>query len=149
MQRTSTIVAVGGALLATVLTTAVLLLPPTASNATTTAPAHTTVAANESVHTVTLTQAEHLTLTLHSTYWTIAGLHHTPVLTQNGPAVTHSTTSSSHCVPGQGCGYVVANYTPHSPGVVTITAHRTSCGEALLCPPSKRSYTLVVHVRAS
>ena len=50
------------------------------------------------------------------------------------------------CVPGGGCGTVTATYGAVHAGRVTVTANRTSCGEALRCSPEQGSFTVAVVV---
>jgi hypothetical protein len=50
------------------------------------------------------------------------------------------------CVPGEGCGTVTETYRAIRDGSGAINAGRTTCGEALLCAPSQRTYTVRVVV---
>gem|GEM_PF-3257346 len=95
-------------------------------------------------HTVTLHVGDSLTVTLHSTYWGFGGSSNSVVLVSDGvPAVSPS---PSGCVPGQGCGTVVAAFDANAVGTSVVTASRTTCGEALRCPGSAGSYHLTVKV---
>jgi hypothetical protein len=93
---------------------------------------------------VALRRGGTLTVTLHSTYWTINGSSAPAVLHQTGPATTSPAPPSQHCVPGQGCGTVTATFSALTDGKADVTASRTSCGEALRCTPAQSSW--VVHV---
>lgn len=143
------------ALLAAVVTTAcgsATTSPPvqpggTASTTTTstTAPAATRVV-NEADNGASVTVAPGTTvqLVLSSTYWSVTPLAGRAVLAAVGDPVT--TPRLQGCVPGQGCGTVVATYRAVAPGTVTLAAGRTICGEALACRPDMRSYTVTVTV---
>ena len=82
---------------------------------------------------------------LSSTYWNLRGSSVPAVVHQDGPAVTKAA-PMGQCVPGQGCGTVRATFTARSAGTAVLTAHRVSCGEALACGPSQRSFRLTVKV---
>src|ERR1019366_6922369 len=86
-------------------------------------------------HMVTVHPGQHVTLILHSTYWTVAALSTTRPLTQVGSAVYAPRLPSAKggCVPGQGCGTVTVHYVAFATGVAHLHASRTSCGEALRC----------------
>jgi hypothetical protein len=111
---------------------------------------HTThqrhVAASEADNgkTVTLRRGGSLTLTMHSTYWSIKGSSAPAVLREQGTPVTRP--KPAHCVPGQGCGTVSASFVAVSAGKADVTASRTTCGEALQCAPAQRDYVLHVVV---
>ncbi len=115
------------------------------------AAAHSNVALNEASNgkVVTVHATDHLTLTLHSTYWTIAPLPKQKVITQVGPTVTapRLPASANGCVPGQGCGTVTAHFLATGVGQIRLSASRTSCGEALRCTPRQSHWTVVIRVR--
>lgn len=83
-----------------------------------------------------------------STYWRFDppdGL----TLAAVGPPVVRATPpgSSSLCrVPGLGCGTVTLTLQAAAPGLSPITAHRTTCGEAILCPRSQRVFRVTIRV---
>jgi len=111
--------------------------------------AKVTIGESSNGHVVTVAKGAHLVVTLHNTYWTIAPLTGRTVLTQLGaqqtrgqlPGATHA------CVPGQGCGTVTMNYVANTAGLVRLTAHRTTCGEAMRCTGSQGSWSVSVRVR--
>ena len=82
---------------------------------------------------------------LASSYWTILGSSAPAVVRQNGPA-TLLPPPPGGCIPGGGCRPVRASFTALTAGRAIITAHRITCGEALLCGPSHRWYRLTVIV---
>lgn len=94
--------------------------------------------------TITLRTNDKLTLSLPSTYWTIAKPSNTHVIELAGNQVT---TPSRDCVPGGGCGTAVAHFTAVSVGSAHITASRTTCGEALACTGNQGSFSLTVVVK--
>ncbi|MEV7186784.1 hypothetical protein [Kitasatospora sp. NPDC093102] len=84
-----------------------------------------------------------VTLTLHSIYWSAATSSAPDVVTPDGAPTT---APSPSCRPGGGCGTVTASFTARAPGTARLTATRTSCGEALNCPPEQRGYEVTVEV---
>ena len=86
-------------------------------------------------HTVTVNPGQHVTLVLHSTYWSIATPRTSRPLPQVGSAVylPRLPSTKGGCVAGQGCGTVTVHYVASAPGVAHLHASRTSCGEALRC----------------
>jgi hypothetical protein len=102
-----------------------------------------TVSETENGRTITVRSGSRVTLTLHSTYWSIGGSSHPNVLHQVGGTSTRPAKPGT-CVPGQGCGTVSATFVALSRGTADLTASRTTCGEALRCAPGQGDY--VVHV---
>jgi ABC-type phosphate transport system substrate-binding protein len=97
--------------------------------------------------TVGLHRGDTLTVTLHSTYWTIDGSSDPAVLVARGPQATQAEPPSSRrCVPGQGCGTVSRSFTAAAGGTADVGASRTSCGEALRCTPEQSTWVLHVVV---
>jgi len=99
--------------------------------------------------TVVLRRGQQLRVVLSSTYWQFQKSSNPAVLRDEGqPQVSPQQTSSSgSCVPGQGCGTVTATFLAVSPGRATVTATRTSCGEALRCTGANGQFTLKVVVQ--
>ena len=98
-------------------------------------------------HTFVVSPGEHVTLTLHSTYWHVAPLTMQRSVRQIGStSVVGVLPGTSGCVPGQGCGTVRARYVALAPGLVRLRATRTSCGEALRCSPAQSSWTALLRV---
>lgn len=118
-----------------------------ASGATQAISKHTTVPVvrateKQNGKTLTLKRGQRLQVVLHSTYWQIRGSTRASVLRAVGmPKVL---AVNSGCVPGGGCGTVTANYIAVARGSAAVSAHRTTCGEALGC--SKAEGTFVVNV---
>jgi hypothetical protein len=96
-------------------------------------------------HAVIVAPGAHLTLTLHSTYWSIPKLPSSDVVSQIGTTKTVGVVQG--CVPGQGCGTVTAHYVAAKAGVVRIRATRTTCGEAMRCTGDKGLWWVIVRVR--
>ena len=120
-----------------------------ASGASAAGAAKVTIGEANKGHVVTIAKGTHLVVTLHNTYWTIAPLSSRTVLGQVGAQSTKGQLSgATHaCVPGQGCGTVTMNYVANSAGLVRLTAHRTTCGEAMRCTGSQGSWSVSVRVR--
>jgi hypothetical protein len=94
-------------------------------------------------HTVTLHVGQRLTVRLNSTYWTFTQA--SARLRADGTPVV---TATRPCRPaGMGCGAVTMTYDAVAAGGATVTAHRTSCGEALRCTGSDGTYRLDVVIR--
>jgi hypothetical protein len=106
---------------------------------------HHAVTASEADNgrTFTVRSGSRVTLTLHSTYWSILGSSAPAVLHQVGGTSTRPAKPGT-CVPGQGCGTVSASFIAVSRGDAVLTASRTTCGEALRCTPGQGYYS--VHV---
>jgi hypothetical protein len=84
-----------------------------------------------------------LRVVLDSTYWSMNPSPNPGVLAPHGAATT---VPRSGCVPGEGCGTVTALFLAHSSGTISISASRTSCGEALRCTNGDGSFQVTVHV---
>lgn len=95
---------------------------------------------------VTLHKGDTLVVRLHSTYWHIAAPQAGGVLRLVDRAVRAVPPDSGRCVPGAGCGSVVATFRAQRAGRVEVRASRTTCGEVLRCtrPQSHYELTLVV-----
>jgi len=98
--------------------------------------------------TVTISPGERFQVTLASTYWTFDPPSNATVLVPQGGQQT-SPGSSCPPYPGSGCGTATQVYTAEARGTAVVSAHRTSCGEALRCTGSQGSFTLTVVVRTS
>jgi hypothetical protein len=92
--------------------------------------------------TIGLASGAHLIVTLHSTYWSFAGISNSAVLQQVG----QPNASPGSCPPGIGCGQVTATFTAVGPGRADVTASRSSCGEALSCTGGAGSFRVTVVV---
>ncbi len=110
-------------------------------------PAATKVTIDEAANgqTVTVHVGTLVTLELHSTYWQVDGTSNAAVLAP-ASAPTVAPASPGTCVPGGGCGTVVAVFHAIAPGRATVTAARTTCGEALLCTGSAGAFNVTVVV---
>ncbi len=86
-----------------------------------------------------------VTLVLHSTYWQVQDSSDPGVLALvREPSVMPS--GATACVAGGGCGTVTAVFDALVPGTATITASRTTCGEALLYTGSAGAYEVTIVV---
>ena len=94
---------------------------------------------------VTVAVGTRIRLVLHNVYWTVGGSDDAAVLAPVGAPVT-SGAGPIACIPGSGCGTVTAVFDAVAPGRATISASRTSCGEALQCPPGAASFEVTVIV---
>lgn len=73
-----------------------------------------------------------VTVSLASTYWTIAGSSSPAVLQQSG-AMTFGKGQNCPPIPGTGCGTANMTFSAVGAGQAVISASRTTCGEALAC----------------
>jgi hypothetical protein len=106
---------------------------------------------NSNHRTIVLKRGTSLTLSLNSTYWTIRTSYSSRVVTPVGKTTVKSIfpgpTAPLGCkVPGMGCGTVMHRFKATSVGRTSITASRTTCGEAMLCAPDKRNFAISVVV---
>jgi hypothetical protein len=86
-----------------------------------------------------------VTLQLANTYWQVQPSSDSAVLALvSGPIVSGAAPSA--CLPGMGCGTVTATFHALTPGQATITASRTTCGEALLCTGFAGAYEVTILV---
>jgi hypothetical protein len=97
--------------------------------------------------TVSLHRGQLLTVTLDSTYWVLS------VVPAVGPLVVRSwsvTPGGPACgertVPGSGCGVAEIVVRAERDGTAAVEGRRTTCGEALRCPPGQTSYEVGVLV---
>ncbi len=82
-----------------------------------------------------------------STGWTFQSLG-PGVLAQLGAVSTLASRGGAGCgIPGAGCGTVTLTALARSAGAATLTASRTSCGEALRCSAAQGTFRLTVLVR--
>jgi hypothetical protein len=88
---------------------------------------------------------DRIELILSSTYWNIGGSSAPTVVHQDGAPVTKPA-PVGQCVAGQGCGIVRTYFTARATGTAVLSAHRVTCGEAMMCGPSQRTFTLTVKV---
>jgi hypothetical protein len=94
--------------------------------------------------TVTVRAGTQVQLLLHSSYWGIKDSSRPDVLAQVGAPSDIPATRA--CAPGMGCNPVRATFRAMRAGTAVLTADRTTCGEALLCPPGKRHFQVTVVV---
>lgn len=94
--------------------------------------------------TVTLVPGQRLRVVLASTYWTFQNSSSAAVLrVETQP---HVNPQPSGCVPGAGCGTATVTYRAVAHGQTSVTASRTSCGEAMGCTGAEGNYSLRVVV---
>jgi hypothetical protein len=114
-------------------------------------PTPAATAANQQVNeadngqSVTVAVGSEVTLRLANTYWQVQASSDPAVLALvSGP--TASGVAPSACLPGMGCGIVTATFRALKQGQATITASRTTCGEALMCTGSAGAYEVTIIV---
>jgi hypothetical protein len=92
---------------------------------------------------------DRIELILSSTYWDVAGSSAPRVVRQEGAARALPRPSGCPDIPGLGCAPEQADFSARAAGQAVIRASRLSCGEALLCPPDKRHFTVTLVVGAA
>ena len=102
-----------------------------------------TVTDSDNGKTIHVTKGTGVVVILMSTYWMIQGSSDGRVLHEDTAA---SPSPASGCVAGQGCGIVVATFTALKDGTATVTAMRTSCGEARNCTGGQGSFSVTIVV---
>jgi hypothetical protein len=120
---------------------------PVATAVVTPAPSRATIQVGDGDNgrTLTVPVGSTVTLVLASTYWQVQGSSDPAVLSLvTGP--TASGAGMTACVPGAGCGTVTAVFGALASGKASITAARTTCGEAMRCTGSAGAYTVTLVV---
>jgi len=96
--------------------------------------------------TVTLGPGDHLKAVLHSTYWQFNPPSDPTVVSADGQPAYQGGGPKCGGPPGSGCGTVTARYTAHHAGPATVSADRTTCGEAMRCAPAQSRWSVKVQV---
>ncbi len=136
---------VGLVLLLAACTVGPAALPSGSSPAPVATPATLQVSESSNGQTFTVVVGSEVTILLTSTYWQIQPSSDSAVLAVvSGP--TTSAAAPSACLPGMGCGTVRATFRALLPGQATISASRTTCGEALACTGSSGAYEVKIVV---
>lgn len=86
-------------------------------------------------------------LILGSTYWQVSGSSAPNVLRQDGPSIPLARPTSCPNIPGLGCVPVSTSFHALTPGTSSITASRTTCGEAMRCAPNQEHFAVTVVVQ--
>jgi hypothetical protein len=86
-------------------------------------------------------------LILGSTYWTVSGSSASGVLQQDGATTPLPRPTNCPKIPGLGCVPVHTFFKAVAPGTASITASRTTCGEAKPCATDQESFKVTVVVR--
>jgi hypothetical protein len=95
---------------------------------------------------VTIAAGGRIQISLASTYWTFDPSSNPAVLAVQGPQqVTPCPINTT--VPGSGCGTATMTFVAEGAGTATLSAHRTSCGEAMLCTGDQGSFKVTVVVQ--
>ncbi len=94
----------------------------------------------------------HLTLTLHSMYWSLTSVPKSSGVAQVGgvlskPILPGPTAPNGCGLPGMGCGTQTWNFVAKKVGTFSIAASRTSCGEALQCTGTQGEYVVRIQVK--
>ena len=103
-----------------------------------------TVSETDNGQTIGVRRGGTVTLVLHSTYWQVTGSSDDAVLAADDQPTTTAPPPGTGCVPGGGCGTVTARYTARAGGTATISARRSTCGEAMACRPDQTTYRVTI-----
>lgn len=96
-------------------------------------------------HTVTVAVGSTVTVVLASTYWQVQGSSDAAVLLlASGPVIAPA--AQGTCVPGGGCGTVTTVFRALGPGRASVTAGRTTCGEAMQCTGTNGAFEVTIVV---
>ena len=88
---------------------------------------------------------ERVRVVLRSTYWQFADPSDPTVAQALGASVVVlASPPGARCVPGGGCGTATAVYRVVGAGSAVVSAHRTSCGEALRCGPGQSDWQVTL-----
>ena len=94
---------------------------------------------------------EYFSVQLHSTYWTFDKLTGQNIKQIAAPVVIPTAPGSNapgNCqIAGMGCGTLTWKLKAVAKGSTTVSASRTSCGEALRCTPEQSTYSVKIVVR--
>jgi hypothetical protein len=94
--------------------------------------------------TVTVNVGTQVQLLLHSSYWGVNNSSRPDVLSEAGAPTYIPATHA--CAPGMGCNPVRVTFRAVRAGTAVLSADRTTCGEALRCPPGKSHFQVTVVV---
>lgn len=116
---------------------------PVGAGATT---AITTVTISESSNneTVSVHVGDHVVVRLHSTYWTIS--NPTPSVLAKLSSSTIAGGVGCPKIPGMGCGVVSTTFRALRVATVKVSAHRSTCGEALRCTGTEGRWTAKIKI---
>jgi hypothetical protein len=87
--------------------------------------------------TVTVARDSRVSVQLASTYWTFDPPSNPAVLPAQGPQQTSPCAAKTF--PGSGCGVATS-------GTAVVAAHRSTCGEAMLCTTDQSAFRVTVVV---
>ena len=97
--------------------------------------------------TLSVSAGTRVSVRLANTYWQFAHGSDRALRQDGAVAVRALPPGSRQCVPGEGCGTLVAAFEAVRPGRQAITATRTTCGEAMRCTGGQGHYNVTVIVR--
>ena len=86
-------------------------------------------------------------LVLASSYWSVHGSSASAVLRQAGQSSLLPRPSNCAAIPGLGCQPEQTDFTAAAAGTATVTADRTSCGEAMACRPDQKHFAVTIVVQ--
>ena len=119
--------------------------PPSQAPGATPAAVNRQVSELDNGQTVAVPLGSTVTLVLHNTYWQVQGSSNPAILDLvSGPTTVGAAPGA--CIPGAGCGTVTAVFRAIAPGHPTITAARTTCGEALRCTGTAGAYEVTIAI---
>ena len=103
------------------------------------------VADSQNGQTVQVHVGDVVQVELASTYWTFATPSDSSVVQLVADPVT-TPAALGTCLPGMGCGSVIARFKALKAGQAVVAATRVSCGEARRCVGSEGTYEVTVVV---
>ncbi|HUW77866.1 MAG TPA: hypothetical protein VMV52_03845 [Candidatus Nanopelagicaceae bacterium] len=133
-------------------TAALALLVLTGGTSTSSAATGQVLTTKSNHSTVHVKLGSKLTLILNSTYWTVKPLRRSSSLRVAGNAIVKTILPSPDAPvacrhAGSGCGTVTVHYKAKHLGTALVRATRVTCGEALLCAPDQKTFSVRVKVK--
>lgn len=104
----------------------------------------TTIGFPDKGRTITVAAGSQVVVTLDSTYWNFEPLPSRTLVVASRPTYR---AAGGHPVPGSGAGSVREVLRAVGAGTATITAQRSSCGEAMRCVGGLGTFQVTVVVR--
>jgi hypothetical protein len=98
---------------------------------------------NDNKKTIPIKKGSMVKLILNSTYWQMDKPSSSILQQQGEPIYTVDHTVK---IPGTGAGTVTALYQAVGIGTAMLTASRSSCGEALACPPDLAHFSVILTI---
>jgi hypothetical protein len=104
-----------------------------------------TVSEPDNGRTLAVTRGTQIVLRLHNTHWSVRRSSNSTVVKETGRE-RRLPAPFEKCLPGIGCGTVVADFQAVGRGSAELSARRTTCGEALRCTGGRGRFEVRIRV---